>query len=76
MGKVRTTLAIDDAVLRAVKVKAARTNRPDSQVIEEALRRDLGFDLMDQVWRRNDLTEDEAMSLADEAKRWARRKRR
>lgn len=38
---VRTTLTIDDQVLRAVKVRAARTGKGDSEVIEEALRREL-----------------------------------
>jgi hypothetical protein len=67
MPKVRTTLTIDDDVLKAVKVRAARTGKGDSEVIEEALRRDLGFDLLDRIWARNDLPEDEAMALAVEA---------
>jgi hypothetical protein len=62
--KVRTTLTIDEGVLRAAKVKAARTGKSDSQVIEEALRRDLGFDLLERIWARNDMDEDEAMELA------------
>jgi predicted DNA-binding protein len=41
MTKVRTTLTIDPEVLRAVKVRAARLGKGDSDVIEEALRRDL-----------------------------------
>jgi Ribbon-helix-helix protein, copG family len=73
MSKVRTTLTIDEGVLRAVKVRAARSGKGDSEVIEEALRRDLGFDLLERLWQRNDLDEDQAMSLALEAQRWARR---
>ena len=38
MPKVRTTLTIDEDVLRAVKVRGARTGKGDSEVIEEALR--------------------------------------
>jgi plasmid stability protein len=76
MPKVRTTLTIDDDVLRAVKVRAARTGKGDSEVIEEALRRDLGFDLLERLWQTNDLPEDEALALALEAQRWARRSRR
>ena len=75
MPKVRTTVTLDEGVLRAVKVRAARTGKGDSQVIEEALRRDLGFDLLDQLWAKNDLGEDEAMELALEAQEWARRQR-
>jgi hypothetical protein len=48
MAKLRTTLTIDEAVLRAVKLRAARTGRGDSEVIEEALRRDWGTDVLDQ----------------------------
>ena len=73
MPKVRTTLTIDDQVLRAVKVRAARTGRGDSEVIEEALRRELGLDLLDRLWQRNDLSEDEATSLAVEAQHQTRR---
>ena len=76
MAKTRTTVTLDEDVLRAVKVKAARTGKGDSEVIEEALRKDLGFDLLDRLWAKNDLDEDEAMKLALEAQRWARRARR
>jgi metal-responsive CopG/Arc/MetJ family transcriptional regulator len=75
MAKMRTTVTLDEDVLRAVKVKAARTGKGDSEVIEEALRRDLGFDLLDRLWERNDLDEDKAMELALDAQRWARRQR-
>lgn len=67
MTKVRTTLTIDPEVLRAVKIRAARLGMGDSDVIEEALRRDLGLDLLDRLWAANDLSEDEAMALALEA---------
>jgi hypothetical protein len=73
--KVRTTLTIDDEVLRAVKVRAARSGKGDSEVIEEALRRELGFDVLDRIWARNDMHEDEAMELAVEAQHRTRRRR-
>lgn len=72
MSKTRTTLTIDEEVLRAVKVRAARTGKGESEVIEEAVRRDLGLDLMERLWARNDMAEDEAMELALEAQRTAR----
>jgi hypothetical protein len=75
MARTRTTVTLDSAVLRTVKLRAARTGRGDSDVIEEALRRDLGLDLLDRLWERNSLTEDEATTLADEAVRAARRAR-
>ncbi|TML14211.1 MAG: ribbon-helix-helix protein, CopG family [Actinobacteria bacterium] len=67
MARVRTTLTVDENVLRAVKVRAARTGKGDSQVIEDALRRELGFDLLERIWARNDMPEDEAIALAVEA---------
>jgi hypothetical protein len=67
MAKVRTTLTVDANVLRAVKVRAARSGKGDSEVIEEALRRDLGLDLLDRLWATNDLTEEEALALSVEA---------
>jgi metal-responsive CopG/Arc/MetJ family transcriptional regulator len=72
MTKTRTTLTIDEEVLRAVKVRAARTGKGESEVIEEAVRRDLGLDLLDRLWERNHMTEDEAMDLAIEAQRATR----
>jgi hypothetical protein len=67
MAKVRTTLTIDEDVLRAVRVSAARSGKGDSQVIEDALRRDLGLDLLERLWARNAMTDEEAMELAVEA---------
>ena len=67
MPKVRTTLTIDPEVLRAVKIRAARSGKGDSDVIEEALRRDLGLDLLDRLWAANDLGEADAMTIALEA---------
>lgn len=73
MTKTRTTLTIDEDVLKAVKVRAARTGKGESEVIEDALRRELGLDLMERLWARNDMPEDEAMELALEAQQAARR---
>ena len=67
MAKVRTTLTIDPEVLRAVKIRAARLGKGDSDIIEEALRRDLGLDLLERLWAANDLGEAEAAALAVEA---------
>jgi hypothetical protein len=76
MAKVRTTLTIDEDVLKAVKIRAARSGKGDSEVIEAALRRDLGLDLVDRLWQRADLSEDEAAALAVEAQHATRGRRR
>lgn len=76
MPRARTTVTLDERVLTAVRVRAARTGRPDSQVIEEALRRDLGLDLLDRLWATNDVDENDAMALALEAQRATRQAQR
>ena len=60
-------MTIDEDVLRAVKVRAARTGKGDSQVIEDALRRDLGLTLLERIWSVQGLPEQEAADLAVEA---------
>jgi hypothetical protein len=67
VAKVRTTLTIDDEVLRAVKLRAAQSGRGDSEVIEEALRRDLGVDFLEEMWRLATLGPEEAEAVAIEA---------
>jgi predicted CoA-binding protein len=76
MSKVRTTLTIDEEVLRAVKVRAARSGKGDSEVIEDALRRDLGLDLLERIWAQSDLPEEEAQRLATEAQHASRPRER
>jgi hypothetical protein len=44
----------------------------DGDVIEEALRRELGLDLLACIWESADLDEDEALRLAVEAQHEAR----
>jgi hypothetical protein len=70
MAKKKTTLYVDEDVLRAAKVMAARKGKRESEIFEEALRAYTGFkllDLLDEVGRRNDLSEEEATKLAYEA---------
>ena len=76
MTKVRTTLTLDQEVFTALKVKAARTGKGDSELIEEVLRRDLGLDLVNRLWARSGLAEDEAIDLAVEAQHSTRKRRR
>jgi predicted CopG family antitoxin len=76
MAKVRTTLTIEDEVLKAIKVRAARAGRGDSEVIEEALRRDLGLDLLERMWAQSSLSDADADALAVEAQHKTRSRRR
>ena len=76
MSKVRTTLTIDEDVLKWVKIRAARTGVSDSAVIEESLRRDLTLDVLDDLWANATLSEAEASELAVEAQHATRPRRR
>ena len=49
MSGRKTTVYLDQDVLRAAKVTAARTGRHDYEIIEDALRRYLGFEVVDRV---------------------------
>jgi len=57
------------------KVRDARTGNGDSEVIEEARRRELGLDLVERLRNRNDLSEAEATDLAVRAQHETRRRR-
>jgi len=74
MAKVKTTLAIDEGLMRQVRVRAARTGRRDSEVLELALRQGLG--IIDRIRSKANLTEEAAHALANEAVHETRTKRR
>ena len=74
MSKTRTTLTIDEDVLRAVKLRAAATGEGESVVIEKAIRRDLGLDALTELWANVEpMPESDAMDLSLEAQRAARK---
>jgi len=62
--KRKTTVYIDDGLLRAVKVAAARSGQREYQVVEQALRSYLGMELLERAGWRSSLSEKEAMNLA------------
>jgi hypothetical protein len=76
MPKIRTTVTLDEEVLKLVKVRAARMGKGDSEVIEASLRRDLGLELLDRLWSKNQMPEDQAVALAVEAQHSTRPRRR
>lgn len=55
---------IDEDLLRGAKVLAARTDRRDSEVLEAALREYLGVDVLERVWAKADLSDEEAFDVA------------
>jgi hypothetical protein len=62
----KTTVYLDEDLLRGAKVMAARTDRKDYEVVEAALRQYLGVDVLERVWARSDLTDDEGLKVAYE----------
>lgn len=77
MPKTRTTVTLDGAVIRAVKIRAARSGRRESEVIEDSLRRDLGLEALERIWARvTPMSEAEAMDLANSELHAMRRERR
>lgn len=65
MARKKTTVYVDEDLLRAAKVYAARKDLRDYEVIETALRKFLGLDLFEPVWDRNrDLDPDDATRIA------------
>jgi len=64
MAKKKTTVYLEEDLLRAAKVAAARSGRREYQVFEEALRRYLGLEAVEAAWERSALNEEEAMELA------------
>lgn len=72
MARRQTTLYLDDEILQAAHVIALRSQRNQSQVVEDALQSYIGRDVVEEVWRTSGLSEAEALTLADEEKHAAR----
>ena len=62
--KRKTTIYIDDAILRALKIAAARAGQHDYEVVEQALRAHLGMELLQRAGSKSGLGEKQALSLA------------
>ena len=64
MARSKATVYLEPEVLRATRVHAARTGKRDSDIVEEALREYLGLGLLERIWEKADLSEEEALRLA------------
>jgi len=62
MARIKTTLSLDDRLLRQIRVRAARTGRRDSDVMEEVLRE--GFGALDRLRAQAAMDDDQALDLA------------
>ncbi|MPZ88151.1 MAG: ribbon-helix-helix protein, CopG family [Nitriliruptorales bacterium] len=75
MASAGAALIIEEGLLAAVRERAQRVGRPESELVEEALRRYLGLDgLLEQIWAASpdDLSEQESLELAYSELRAAR----
>ncbi|HEY5855564.1 MAG TPA: hypothetical protein VIW24_16325 [Aldersonia sp.] len=71
MARKKTTVYIDEALLRAAKVAAARSGKHEYEVFEDALRRHLGLAVaVERIWAgispHEAPNEEEAASIAAE----------
>lgn len=53
MAKTRTTLTIDEDILRSARIAAANRGMKEGEIIEEALTRYLGYDVFKRIWADN-----------------------
>ena len=74
--KRKLTVYLDPEVARVAKVRAARLDKRDSEVIEDALRAHLGIAALDEAQLLSTLGEEEALELANAELHAARRERR
>jgi hypothetical protein len=64
VSRTRTTLSIDDQVLRAARIAAARSGKRDSELVEDALRAYLGLAVVDRIRAKSGLSAETAERLA------------
>jgi hypothetical protein len=60
----KTTVYLDEDVLRASRVLAARTGQHEYEIVNAALRSFLGLAAVERVWGRSQLSEEQAAALA------------
>lgn len=71
MARKKTTVYVDEALLRAAKISAARSGKREYEVFEDALRHHLGLaETVERIWSTIATTdapsEDEAARIAAE----------
>lgn len=69
-------MALDEKVIQELHATAGRLGVSEDEVVEEAVRRFVSLEVLDEVWTRNHLPEDEAAALATAELRAMRAERR
>lgn len=57
---------LSDEVADVIRREAARTGRSEADIVELAVRRLVAPTVLDRLWARSELDEDEAMAIAVE----------
>lgn len=73
MARKKTTVYIEEDLLKAAKIAATRSGKRNYQVLEEALRQYLGARVIERAWRKSRLSGDRALRLAYKELQAARR---
>lgn len=83
MPKTRTTLTIDEDILRSTRVAAAHRGMKEGDLIEEALNRHLGLGVFERLWEDQQpdpefdaMTDDELMDWVVQLQHDIRNERR
>lgn len=76
MSSEPISVVLHDDLADIVRREAARTGRTEAEVVELAVQRLASPPILDRLWERATLTEDEAMAIALEDTRSARVQRR
>jgi uncharacterized protein (DUF169 family) len=64
MARRKTTVYLDEDIVRASRVLAARTGQHEYEIVNAALRSFLGLAAVERVWARSPLTDEQAAALA------------
>ena len=75
MAGTPVRVELSDDVADVVRREANRTGRSEAEVVELAVRRLVAPSILDRLWDRAELTEDEAMAIAVEEVNAARAER-
>ena len=62
--KRKTTIYVEEEILRALKIAAARSGKHEYQLVEQALRAHLGLELLERGASKSALSENDALNLA------------
>ncbi len=75
MAGTPVRVELSDDVADVVRREASRTGRSETEVVELAVKRLVAPSILDRLWDRAELTEDEAMAIAVEEVNSARAER-